>query len=218
MCVRGCVCVSVCVALFRSLVALLFSLVSLVHWLVTMKRSQHDHVLYDSGRRLRQRSKYSLGSKDEFVELHPTHMPTPQEFEAKQSSATEWLNFDAAHCKICGEKVTRNTFEWTPREQQRFCFLGSARMYRCRTCAEQHHSRNLEFQAEARPHSKKDYCMDCPVELVHPCRMEPPSAVNCSKSQWKNKHNGDRRCFKCARRHAKEVERSVSDRERPETL
>ena len=55
---RMCVCVSVSVALFRSLVALLFSLVSLVHWLVTMERSQDDHayVLCFDDSRLWQRS------------------------------------------------------------------------------------------------------------------------------------------------------------------
>ena len=101
MCVRGCVClcVSVCVALFRSLVALLFSLVSLVHWLVTMERSQDDHAyvlcfddsrlgqrsLFDDGRRLWQRSEPPVPAPDESpaetappAPEKPSPMPKPK--------------------------------------------------------------------------------------------------------------------------------------------
>ena len=44
--------------------------------------SQGDHVLYGGGRRLKHRFEYSLQSKAAFVELHPTYMPTAQEFKA----------------------------------------------------------------------------------------------------------------------------------------
>ena len=47
--------------------------------------------------------------------------------------------------------------------------------------------------------------MDCHIELVHPGRKNPPTPVNCSKSQWR-KDSGDRCCIRCAEMHAKEVE------------
>ena len=87
LCMRMCVCVSVSVALFRSLVALLFSLVSLVHWLVTMERSQDDHayVLCFDDSRLWQRSEPPVPAPDESpaetappAPEKPSPMPKPK--------------------------------------------------------------------------------------------------------------------------------------------
>ncbi len=44
--------------------------------------SQNDHVLYGGGRRLKHRFEYGPNSKSALVELHPSFLPTPEEFKA----------------------------------------------------------------------------------------------------------------------------------------